>query len=112
MAALGNGPMHGDDIAMMGIRDPAIGADVAQDMADHYAVVVLRLLGLARQVLGFVALGQLGHGRRLAPLAPSLAGSSPRSIRWRISWPRSRAAVTDQSGQEPIRKRRSLPLSQ
>ena len=45
-----------------------------QDVPDHHAVVVSRLLGLARQVLRLVALGQLRHGRCFTPLAPLAGG--------------------------------------
>ena len=45
---------------MMNIRDPALSTELpGQDVPNHDAVVVLRLLRLARQVLDLVALGQL-----------------------------------------------------
>ena len=70
MAAVGDGAMEGDDIAMVDIGDPAIGADIFQNMSDHDAVVMLGLLGFARQVLPSIALGELGQGGRFPPFPP------------------------------------------
>ena len=70
MAAVGDGAMELDDIAVVNIRDlasapmwrrmcPSITPSSCRDCSDF-----------ARQMLALVALGQVQHGGRLAPLAP------------------------------------------
>jgi hypothetical protein len=70
MATVGDGAVQGNDVAVVNVDDFGVGTDVAQDVPEHDAIVMLRLGGFAWEVLALVTRGQLGHGRRLAPRTP------------------------------------------
>jgi hypothetical protein len=60
MTGRGDAPVQRDNIAVVNIGDFAISTEVPQDVPNHHAIVVLRLLGLAREVLHFIALSKAG----------------------------------------------------